>query len=120
MRKAGPRVVYVAVPGARRGLNSLSTKKLRGGARAETLLATLGQGLLKKECYVSLQSQEGAPELEAGPLPDLLGRPDRLSAPWMHVMNTGCSFGQVLGPRPQDPLSSGPVKKCRHWVANFP
>ena len=50
---------------------------------------------------------------------ELVGKQDRLTAPWRHVCNTGCSFGQVLGPSPQDPLSGGPVKKGRHWVGNF-
>ena len=114
-----PRAVHVSVPGARRGLHSLSTKKQKSGRSVEAFVAVLSRKLVDKGCCVSLQAPEGAPELEDGALSELVGKVDQLVAPWRHVFNTGCSFGQVLGPSPQDPLSGGPVKKGRHWVGNF-
>jgi hypothetical protein len=114
-----PRALHVSVPGARRGLHCLSTKKQKSGRSVEAFVAALSRRLAELGCCVSFHAPEGAPELEDGALVELVGKQDRLTAPWRHVCNTGCSFGQVLGPSPQDPLSGGPVKKGRHWVGNF-
>ena len=68
---------------------------------------------------MSMQAPEGSPELELGELVAVVGRPQDRVAPWRHVVNTGCAFGQAFAARPGEPLSGGPVKKCRHWAASF-
>ncbi len=82
-----------------------------------TFVLELVKALVEKKAAVSLHCPEGATELEDATLVALLGRAAHLVPPWRHVLNKGCSFGQVLLVRVDG--SGGAIRKGRHWVANW-
>ena len=110
--KLVPRSVHIGVPSLAKALSNLSPKKHKATGQCLNFVLELVKALVEKKTVVSLHCPEGATELEVAALVSLLGRVARLVPPWRHVLNTGCSFGQVLPVRVDG--SGGAIRKGRH------